>query len=126
MCFLAFSDATVAETGSIFAHSLRIVRQTCLSPPYLPLLAGTRKEARVDGKTVLLFWYRNQIYAIEARWAHISLAARVLVAPCPSAFNRTIPHRLCCPYSASVVGKPLAYQTPPPTRAPPPPTQVPR
>lgn len=29
--------------------------------------AGTRKEVRVDGKTVLLFWYRNQIYAIEAR-----------------------------------------------------------
>ncbi|KAL4458482.1 hypothetical protein ABPG75_013347 [Micractinium tetrahymenae] len=45
------------------------------SPPpgFVPVLRpedlpkGTRKEARVDGKTVLLFWYRNQIYAIEAR-----------------------------------------------------------
>lgn len=26
-----------------------------------------RKEVRVEGKSVLLFWYRNQIYAIEAR-----------------------------------------------------------
>ena len=26
-----------------------------------------RKEARVQGKGVLLFWYRNQIYAIESR-----------------------------------------------------------
>lgn len=32
-----------------------------------PHIAGVRKEARVQGKTVLLFWYRNQIYAIEAR-----------------------------------------------------------
>lgn len=30
--------------------------------------AGTRKEVRVEGKAVLLFWYRNQIYAIEARY----------------------------------------------------------
>lgn len=30
-------------------------------------LTGVRKEVRVRGKSVLLFWYRNQIYAIEAR-----------------------------------------------------------
>lgn len=42
-------------------------------PGFVPVLRpedlpkGTRKEVRVDGKTVLLFWYRNQIYAIEAR-----------------------------------------------------------
>lgn len=34
----------------------------------LPVGAGVRKEVRAEGKTVLLFWYRNQIYAIEARW----------------------------------------------------------
>ncbi|KAI3435845.1 hypothetical protein D9Q98_001903 [Chlorella vulgaris] len=28
---------------------------------------GVRKEVRAEGKTVMLFWYRNQIYAIEAR-----------------------------------------------------------
>ena len=32
-----------------------------------PINAGVRKEVRVQGKSVLLFWYRNQIYAIEAR-----------------------------------------------------------
>ena len=26
-----------------------------------------RKEVEVDGRQVLLFWYRNQIYAIEGR-----------------------------------------------------------
>ncbi|GAB4822065.1 hypothetical protein N2152v2_009111 [Parachlorella kessleri] len=30
-------------------------------------ITGQRKEVRVEGKPVLLFWYRNQIYAIEAR-----------------------------------------------------------
>jgi len=28
---------------------------------------GVRKEVEVDGRQVLLFWYRNQIYAIESR-----------------------------------------------------------
>ena len=28
---------------------------------------GTRKEVRVGGVSVLLFWYRQQIYAIESR-----------------------------------------------------------
>ncbi|PNW79329.1 hypothetical protein CHLRE_09g411200v5 [Chlamydomonas reinhardtii] len=28
---------------------------------------GVRKEVEVDGRQVLMFWYRNQIYAIEAR-----------------------------------------------------------
>ncbi|PSC71275.1 rieske [2Fe-2S] isoform A [Micractinium conductrix] len=45
------------------------------SPPagFVPVLRpedlpkGTRKEVRAEGKTVLLFWYRNQINAIEAR-----------------------------------------------------------
>ena len=31
--------------------------------------AGVRKEVRVQGKSVLIFWYRNEIYAIEARCA---------------------------------------------------------
>lgn len=31
------------------------------------IFPGVRKEVRVNGKSVLLFWYRNQIYAIEAR-----------------------------------------------------------
>ncbi len=30
---------------------------------------GTRKEVRVGGVGVLLFWYRSQIYAIESRCA---------------------------------------------------------
>lgn len=36
----------------------------CL-PEELP--KGVRKEVDVDGRPVLLFWYRNQIYAIEGR-----------------------------------------------------------
>jgi nitrite reductase/ring-hydroxylating ferredoxin subunit len=36
----------------------------CL-PEELP--KGVRKEVEVDGRQVLLFWYRNQIYAIEGR-----------------------------------------------------------
>jgi len=30
-------------------------------------LTGVRKEVEVDGRQVLMFWYRNQLYAIEAR-----------------------------------------------------------
>ncbi|KAK9803651.1 hypothetical protein WJX72_008276 [[Myrmecia] bisecta] len=36
-----------------------------LKPEDLP--KGVRKEVRVQGVNALLFWYRNQIYAIEAR-----------------------------------------------------------
>lgn len=36
-----------------------------MRPEDLP--KGVRKEVRVKGNSVLLFWYRNQIYAIEAR-----------------------------------------------------------
>lgn len=36
-----------------------------LRPEDLP--KGVRKEVRVNGKNVLMFWYRNQIYAIESR-----------------------------------------------------------
>lgn len=36
----------------------------CL-PEELP--KGVRKEVEVDGRQVLLFWYRNQIHAIEGR-----------------------------------------------------------
>lgn len=36
-----------------------------LRPEDLP--KGSRREVRVAGRPVLLFWYRNQIYAIEAR-----------------------------------------------------------
>jgi len=31
--------------------------------------AGVRKEVTVSGVSILLFWYRNEIYAIEARCA---------------------------------------------------------
>lgn len=31
------------------------------------ILTGVRKEVRVNGQTLLLFWYRNQIYCTEAR-----------------------------------------------------------
>jgi nitrite reductase/ring-hydroxylating ferredoxin subunit len=37
------------------------------SPSLFFLFIGVRKEVRVEGKSVLIFWYRNQIYAIEAR-----------------------------------------------------------
>ena len=30
-------------------------------------LAGTRKEVNIAGEAILLFWYRNEIYAIESR-----------------------------------------------------------
>ena len=36
-----------------------------LQPESLP--KGVRKEVQVDGNGVLLFWYRNQIFAIAAR-----------------------------------------------------------
>lgn len=36
-----------------------------MKPEELP--KGFRKEVRVDGIDIMLFWYRNQIYAIEAR-----------------------------------------------------------
>lgn len=36
-----------------------------LRPEDLP--KGVRKEIRVEGKSALIFWYRNEIYAIEAR-----------------------------------------------------------
>ncbi len=38
---------------------------TCEFARSLP--TGVRKEVEVDGRQVLLFWYRNQICAIEAR-----------------------------------------------------------
>lgn len=44
------------------AHSSRNIHHK-----YCCLSAGVRKEVRVEGKSVLVFWYRNQIYAIEAR-----------------------------------------------------------
>lgn len=40
-----------------------------------------RKEARILGKSVLLFWYRNQIYAIEARCARLATLAHTLPRP---------------------------------------------
>jgi nitrite reductase/ring-hydroxylating ferredoxin subunit len=33
----------------------------------LLLHTGVRKEFDVEGRQVLMFWYRNEIYAIEAR-----------------------------------------------------------
>jgi len=49
--------AATKDEGSNFVPVMR--------PEDLP--KGVRKEVRVQGKSVLLFWYRNQIYAIEAR-----------------------------------------------------------
>lgn len=36
-----------------------------MKPEDLP--KGVRKEVTVDGQSLLLFWYRNQIYAISSR-----------------------------------------------------------
>lgn len=36
-----------------------------IAPEELP--KGVRKEVRINGASVLMFWYRNQIYAIDAR-----------------------------------------------------------
>jgi len=36
-----------------------------IPPEELP--KGVRKEVTVDGRSILLFWYRNQIYAISSR-----------------------------------------------------------
>lgn len=51
------SEETAAAASGKFIPVMR--------PEDLP--KGVRKEVRVQGKSVLLFWYRNQIYAIEAR-----------------------------------------------------------
>mmetsp|Transcript_15848 Transcript_15848/g.45361 ORF Transcript_15848/g.45361 Transcript_15848/m.45361 type:complete len:250 (+) Transcript_15848:91-840(+) len=50
-----------AEEGAAAATTFVPV----MRPEDLP--KGVRKEVRVEGKSVLLFWYRNQIYAIESR-----------------------------------------------------------
>ncbi|KAI8108933.1 hypothetical protein M9435_005350 [Picochlorum sp. BPE23] len=50
------SGKTAAQTDSFIP---------VMRPEDLP--KGVRKEVRVEGKSVLLFWYRNQIYAIESR-----------------------------------------------------------
>ena len=31
------------------------------------MLPGVRKEVEVDGRQVMLFWYRNQMYCIQSR-----------------------------------------------------------
>ena len=36
-----------------------------IAPEELP--KGVRKEVRINGVSILLFWYRNQIFAIDAR-----------------------------------------------------------
>lgn len=36
----------------------------------LNVLTGARKEVKVQGIGVLLFWYRNELYAIEARYVN--------------------------------------------------------
>lgn len=38
-----------------------------LAPPFVAGIAGVRKELEIDGRQVLLFWYRNQIYCTQAR-----------------------------------------------------------
>jgi nitrite reductase/ring-hydroxylating ferredoxin subunit len=50
-----------------------------------------RKEVRVQGKSVLVFWYRNQIYAIEARCGPSPpLPAPPSVSPPPCAPQRPL------------------------------------
>lgn len=57
------------QRGVALPASCPCVCATCLlmSYPVSYHAAGVRKELEVDGRTVLLFWYRNQIYCIESR-----------------------------------------------------------
>ena len=59
------SSSPVATAASASAPAPTSGFVPVLRPEDLP--KGVRKEVRANGKTVLLFWYRNQIYAIEAR-----------------------------------------------------------
>lgn len=45
---------------SAFDKSAELNRSLCE-------IAGVRKEVKVQGVGVLIFWYRNELYAIEAR-----------------------------------------------------------
>lgn len=72
-------DSNLASTWSPALHCLtscQMTSQRCLHKGTQHLMqnghdcvetAGDRKVVRVDGVDVLLFWYRNQIYCIEAR-----------------------------------------------------------
>ncbi|KAL4536675.1 hypothetical protein Ndes2437B_g06080 [Nannochloris sp. 'desiccata'] len=57
MTVTAQASASGVKSDGVFIPVMR--------PEDLP--KGTRKEVRVEGKGVLIFWYRNSIYAIEAR-----------------------------------------------------------
>eukprot|EP01023_Acetabularia_acetabulum_P053964 TRINITY_DN605_c2_g1_i2.p2 TRINITY_DN605_c2_g1~~TRINITY_DN605_c2_g1_i2.p2 ORF type:complete len:351 (-),score=53.35 TRINITY_DN605_c2_g1_i2:268-1320(-) len=49
------------------------VQQSSVEEGFVPVLKledlpkGVRKEVRVDGQNVLLFWYRNELYSIQSR-----------------------------------------------------------
>jgi nitrite reductase/ring-hydroxylating ferredoxin subunit len=57
--------ASQQQEGSAAASAQSSTFIPVMRPEDLP--KGVRKEVRVEGKSVLLFWYRNQIYAIESR-----------------------------------------------------------
>lgn len=50
------------------ARPLTAEPRTHMSNSVFGKIQGVRKEVKVDGLLILIFWYRNQIYAIEGRW----------------------------------------------------------
>lgn len=60
-------DGPRCPAGTPLVSRCRVVRGTPNHTAVGWAGAGVRKEVRVQGKSVLLFWYRNEIYAIEAR-----------------------------------------------------------
>jgi nitrite reductase/ring-hydroxylating ferredoxin subunit len=59
------APAKADSTKASLAESPSSNWVSVLAPEELP--KGVRKEVSIDGTAVLLFWYRNQIYAIAAR-----------------------------------------------------------
>ena len=61
----AFAPEDLPKGACIPASASGFVEQH--SADFLLIALGTRKEVNIAGEAVLLFWYRNEIFAIEAR-----------------------------------------------------------
>jgi hypothetical protein len=53
--------------ASTRVHRTTVAHAELRATPPLVCVAGVRKEFDVNGLSVLVFWYRNALYAIESR-----------------------------------------------------------
>jgi hypothetical protein len=59
--------ASAAGASRATRSSILLASSAQPASPDATLCPGVRKEFELNGAQVLLFWYRNQIYAIQAR-----------------------------------------------------------